>query len=62
MVMPNYKREPENLEIEEVIREARKELVARRIPVFDELSHAMKALSAVSEYYRKKQIRSTGMR
>jgi len=57
MVMPNYKREMESIEIEEVIRDARREFIARRIPVFDELSHAMKAIGAVSDYYRTKRRR-----
>jgi acyl-CoA synthetase (NDP forming) len=51
MVLPNHKRETESMDIEEVLRAARKECIDRHIPVFDELSHAMKAVSNVSNYY-----------
>ncbi len=57
MVMPNCKRELESMDIEEVIRLAGKEFIARRIPVFDELSHVMKAMSRLSGYYAARKRR-----
>ena len=57
MVMPNHKREMESMDIEEVMRTARGEMLARGVPVFDDLSHAMGAVSRVSKYYETKRKR-----
>jgi len=55
LVLPNYKREPEAIEIEEVTRDARRLFLEKGIPVFDDLRDAMKAAGAVSRYYGKRK-------
>lgn len=54
MVLPNQKQEPEMIEIEKAIREAREKLLAAGIPVFERLKDALKAIVAVSVYYERK--------
>ncbi|MBN1531734.1 MAG: CoA-binding protein [Spirochaetes bacterium] len=48
LVIPNFKRGAEALDIEEAMRETRREFLARGIPVFDELEEALFAVSCVS--------------
>ncbi|MCU0847069.1 MAG: CoA-binding protein [Spirochaetes bacterium] len=55
LVLPNYKREPEAMEIEEVIRDTRRLFLEKGIPVFDDLRDAMKAAGAVSRYYCRRK-------
>jgi acyl-CoA synthetase (NDP forming) len=50
LVLPNPKRDLNSLEIEEIIRKARQEFLQRKIPVFDDLKDALRAIQHVSEY------------
>lgn len=53
IVMPNYKQERASMEIEELIREMRKLFLDKGIPVFEDMSDALKAVSNVSMYYER---------
>jgi len=52
-VMPNPKKGADDLDILEMLALARKEFLERGIPVFDEISDAVRALGNVNTYYRK---------
>ncbi|MBN2538545.1 MAG: CoA-binding protein [Deltaproteobacteria bacterium] len=54
VVLPNLKQEIDSMDVEEVMREARKAFLDRGIPVFDDISDALKAVNRVSDYCRKK--------
>ncbi|HOO90773.1 MAG TPA: hypothetical protein PLA74_08115, partial [Syntrophales bacterium] len=54
VVLPNPKQEIESMDIEEVMREARKAFLDRGVPVFDDISDALKAVNRVSDYCRRK--------
>lgn len=50
LVLPNFKQGIDSLDIEDVLRDARNVFLSKGIPVFDDLNHALRALSHVSEY------------
>ncbi len=54
IVTPNYKREPEAMEIESVTREAKKCFLERGILVLDSLNDALRAIKHVSTYWGKR--------
>ncbi|MBN2516187.1 MAG: CoA-binding protein [Deltaproteobacteria bacterium] len=54
IVLPNLKQELESMEIEEVTRETRALFVERGIPVLDSLNDALRAISHVASYYKKR--------
>jgi acyl-CoA synthetase (NDP forming) len=54
IILPNLKQELESMEIEEVTREARALFLERGIPVMDSLNDALRAISHVSNYYKKR--------
>lgn len=54
VVLPNIKQEIESMDIEEVMREARGVFLDKGIPVFDDITDALKAVSRVSDYCRKR--------
>ena len=54
VVLPNIKQEIESMDIEEVMREARKAFLNRGIPVFDDIEDALEAVSHVSNYCRRR--------
>ncbi len=53
LVLPNLKRDNENMDVEEVIRETRSKAAERGIPVFDDIKDAFRAISLVSRYYSR---------
>ncbi len=55
IVLPNYRRGETSMEIEELIREARKLFLDKEIPVFDDMNDALRAISNVSNYYMRRQ-------
>ena len=57
MVIPDYKQEPESLDVAEMIREARRLYTEKGIPVFDDIKVALQSIKVVSEYYRRKDSR-----
>ena len=57
LVLPNYKQGIESLNVEELIREARKAFLERGIPVFDDLGGCLQALGNVSRYYASRRAR-----
>jgi acyl-CoA synthetase (NDP forming) len=57
LVLPNNKRELESMDIEDMMRETRDIFLERKIPVFDDLFDAMRAINHVSKYYAIKQRR-----
>lgn len=61
VVLPNYKQEPDALDIETVIRETRQHLLSAGIPVFDEIHSALKAISSVSRYASRREAIASAM-
>ncbi len=53
LVLPNPKRDLNSLEVEEVLRKTRQEFIQRKIPVFDDLKEALRAIHHVSQYFRR---------
>ena len=54
VVLPNIKQEIESMDIEEVMREARKAFLDRGVPGFDDIRDALEVVSRVSDYCRKR--------
>lgn len=52
-VLPNARRDPDNLDVVEMMAMAKKEFTDRGIPVFDELHDAIRAIAHVNGYYRR---------
>lgn len=57
IVLPNNKRELQSMDVEEMIRDARNIFLKKKIPVFDDLFDALRAIHHVSKYYAIKQRR-----
>jgi acyl-CoA synthetase (NDP forming) len=57
IVLPNNKRELQSMDLEEMIRDARDIFLKKKIPVFDDLFDALRAIHHVSKYYAIKQRR-----
>jgi len=57
IVLPNNKRELQCMDLEEMIRDARDIFLKKKIPVFDDLFDALRAIHHVSKYYAIKQRR-----
>ncbi len=57
IVLPNNKRELQSMDLEEMIRDARDIFLKKKIPVFDDLFDALRAINHVSKYYAIKQRR-----
>ena len=55
LVLPNLKQEEDAIEIEEIIREARRLFTDAGIPVYDDVKNALRAVSLVSNYYRRRE-------
>ena len=55
-VLRNAKRGVDNLDVTEMIALARREYLARGIPVFDELHDAIRAIGHVNTYYKERKI------
>ena len=51
LVLSNIRKEVESIDIEELIREARRTFLDRGIPIFDNLKDAFQSLYHVSNYY-----------
>ncbi|HUN54673.1 MAG TPA: CoA-binding protein [Smithella sp.] len=56
LVLPNFKQEEDAIEIEEVIRETRRLFTEAGMPVFDDVKNALRAITFVSTYYRRRKI------
>ena len=56
LVLPNFKQEEDAIEIEEVIRETRRLFTEAGMPVFDDVKNALRAIAAVSGYYRRRKM------
>ncbi len=50
-VLPNAKRDLDNMDITEMIAMTRQAYIERGIPVFDELHHAIRAIANINTYY-----------
>lgn len=62
LVLPNFKQEEDAIEIEEVIRETRRLFSEAGMPVFDDVKNALRAISLVSRYYRRRKVLNGGMK
>ncbi|HOO73174.1 MAG TPA: acetate--CoA ligase family protein [Spirochaetota bacterium] len=56
LVMPNYRQEEEALDLEEIVRETRKEFLNAGIPVYDDVTNALRAIASVSRYHRRRTL------
>jgi len=57
IVLPNTKRGLQSMDVEEMMRDARDIFLKKKMPVFDDLSDALRAIHHVSKYYAIKQRR-----
>jgi acyl-CoA synthetase (NDP forming) len=57
IVLPNNKRELQSMDVEEMMRVTRDIFLKKKIPVFDDLFDALRAIHHVSKYYAIKQRR-----
>ena len=55
IVLPDLKQDEDNIEIEELIRKARRLYTEAGLPVYDDVKNALRAVSLVSNYYRQRQ-------
>jgi acyl-CoA synthetase (NDP forming) len=56
VVLPNPKRGVADLDVVELFARARQEFLERGLPVFDELHHALRAISHINKYYAGRKI------
>lgn len=54
LVLPNIRQDEDSMEIEEINRETRRLFTEAGIPVFDDVSNALRAVASVSRYYRRR--------
>ncbi|MCU0821830.1 MAG: CoA-binding protein [Spirochaetes bacterium] len=57
VVMPNFKQESESMDIEGLYRETRRLFLENGIPVFEDVTDALKAVKCVSGYYERRNRR-----
>lgn len=55
LILPNHKQEEDSLEVEEIIRETRRLFIEAGMPVYDDVKNALRAISSVSTYYRRRK-------
>jgi acyl-CoA synthetase (NDP forming) len=55
VVLPNLKQEEDAMEIEGITRETRRLFTEAGIPVYDDVKNALRAVSLVSNYYRRRK-------
>jgi acyl-CoA synthetase (NDP forming) len=60
LVLPNHKQEEDGLEIEEIIRETRRLFIEEGMPVYDDVKNALRSVSLVSTYYRRRGTQAEG--
>jgi acyl-CoA synthetase (NDP forming) len=58
LILPNHKQEEDSLEVEEIIRETRRLFIEAGMPVYDDVKNALRAISSVSAYYRRRKDQS----
>ncbi len=56
LVMPNFRQEEDALDLEEMVRETRALFIRAGIPVYDDVTDALRAIASVSRYHRRKTI------
>jgi hypothetical protein len=52
LVLLNIRQDEDDIEIEEMIRETRRLFTEAGMPVFDDIKNALRAIAAISKYYR----------
>jgi acyl-CoA synthetase (NDP forming) len=55
LVLLNIRQDEDDIEIEEMIRETRRLFTEAGMPVFDDIKNALRAVAAVSSYYRRRE-------
>ena len=55
LVLPNIRQEEDDIEIEEINRETRRLSTEVGIPVFDDVTNALRAIASVSRYHRRRR-------
>jgi acyl-CoA synthetase (NDP forming) len=55
LVLPNIRQDEDDIEIEEINRETRRLFIEAGMPVFDDVTNALRAISSVSKYYRHRK-------
>lgn len=54
LAIPSYRQELEDLDVEEVRRKTRRQLIEKKILAFENLLDACRAISSVSRYYARR--------
>ena len=55
LILPNIRQDEDDIEIEEINRETRRLFTAAGMPVFDDVTNALRAIASVSRYYRRRR-------
>jgi len=54
LILPYFRQEVETIEIEDIIREARRLFAQAGIPVFDNVKNALRAIVTVASHYDRR--------
>ena len=55
LVLPNIRQDEDDIEIEQINRETRRLFTEAGMPVFDDVTNALRAIASVSRYYRRRR-------
>jgi len=55
LILPNIRQDEDDIEIEEINRETRRLFTEAGMPVFDDVTNALRAIASVSRYYRRRR-------
>lgn len=55
LVIPNIRQDEDSIEIEEINRETRRLFTEAGMPVFDDVTNALRAIASISKYYRRRR-------
>ena len=55
LILPNIRQDEDDIEIEEINRETRRLFTEAGMPVFDDVTNALRAIASVSRYYRHRR-------
>jgi acyl-CoA synthetase (NDP forming) len=58
LILPNIRQDEDDIEIEEINRETRRLFTEAGMPVFDDVTNALRAIASVSRYYRHRRLTS----
>jgi acyl-CoA synthetase (NDP forming) len=56
LILPNIRQAEDDIEIEEINRETRRLFTEAGMPVFDDVTNALRAIASVSRYYQRRRL------